>query len=45
VALKPAPSHGQIKEIAFNNEEQEKILRLVRPQHELLTAHGILDLK
>jgi hypothetical protein len=35
----------QTKEIGFNNEEQEKILRMVRPQLELLTAHGISDLK
>ena len=35
----------QTKEIDFNNEEQEKILRMVRPQLELLTARGISDLK
>jgi hypothetical protein len=45
VLLKSAPSHGQTKEIGFNNEEQEKILRMVQPQLELLTARGISDLK
>lgn len=35
----------QTKEIGFNNEEQKKILRMVQPQLELLTAAGISDLK
>jgi len=35
----------QTKEIGFNNEEQEKILRMVQPQLELLNAQGISDLK
>jgi len=35
----------QTKEIGFSNEEQEKILRMVQPQLELLNAQGISDLK
>jgi hypothetical protein len=35
----------QTKEIGFSNEEREKILRMVQPQLELLTAQGISDLK
>jgi hypothetical protein len=35
----------QTKDVGFSNEEQEKILRMVQPQLELLNARGIWDLK
>jgi len=35
----------QTKEIGFNNEEQEKIFRMVQPQLKLLNAQGISDLR
>jgi hypothetical protein len=34
----------QTSDIGFSNEEREKILRMVRPQLELLNAQGISDL-